>query len=282
MLTRSCIGAVVVAAAGLAPAGCTVAAGPDPDPVPVPTTGPAAQAVTEHAVPVYYLADTPAGPRLYREFHRVTGADPATDAVHEMLADSTGQDPDYRSHWPPGTELRGPVGHADGVITVDLTGVGPGPDADLAELTIQQLVFTVQGALQSTDPVRLLVDGAPVAQLWGVATAEPVPRGDRYALRSLVQINEPAHGAEVGRDVVVSGEAAAYEATVIWQVLRGAEVAEVVRSGFVSTAEGQTFAPYSFTVRLDPGEYVLRVTEDDPSGGEGRPPLSDDKTIVVR
>jgi hypothetical protein len=235
------------------------------------------------ALPVYYVSDSPAGFRLYREFHRVTTADPASDAVREMLANPTGIDPDYRTLWPAGTALRAPVTTADGVITVDLSGAATAPatlGTEAAELTVQQLVYTVQGALQSTDPVRLLVDGEPVPELWGaVATAEPVQRADQYAVRSLVQIDSPAHGAQVGPEVKVSGEAAVFEATVPWEVLRDGEV---VQSGFTTSAEGQRFAPYSFTVTLEPGEYVVRVTEDDPSGGEGRPVLSDDKTITVR
>lgn len=234
------------------------------------------------ALPVYYVADTPAGFRLYREFHRVTTADPASDAVREMLADPTGDDPDYRTLWPAGTALRVPVTAANGMITVDLSSEASGPamiGGEAAELTVQQLVFTVQGALQSTDPVRLLVDGEPVAELWGsVSTGEPVRRADQYAVRSLVQIDAPADGARVGRTVEVSGEAAVFEATVPWEVLRGGTV---VQSGFTMAAEGQRFAPFSFALTLEPGEYVVRVTEDDPSDGEGRPPFTDTKTITV-
>lgn len=234
------------------------------------------------ALPVHYVADTPAGFRLYREFHRVTTADPASDAVREMLADPTGDDPDYRTLWPAGTALRVPVTAANGMITVDLSSEASGPamiGGEAAELTVQQLVFTVQGALQSTDPVRLLVDGEPVAELWGsVSTGEPVRRADQYAVRSLVQIDAPADGARVGRTVEVSGEAAVFEATVPWEVLRGGTV---VQSGFTMAAEGQRFAPFSFALTLEPGEYVVRVTEDDPSDGEGRPPFTDTKTITV-
>jgi hypothetical protein len=247
----------------------TAESGPPSSPAPEPA-----------ALPVYYLAATPAGIRLQREFHRVPSTDPASDAVREMLAASTGTDPDYHSHWPAGTQLRSPVGTENGTIVVDLAlpqdaQVG----AEFAQLTVQQLVFTVQAALQSTDPVRILVDGAPVDQLWGVATAEPVTRGDEYALRSLVQIDGPAHGAVVGPNVEVTGEAAVFEATVGWQVLRSGAV---FRSGFTSTAEGQRFAPFAFTVPLAPGEYVIRVLEDDPSDGEGRPVLTDDKAVTVR
>jgi hypothetical protein len=232
------------------------------------------------AVPVYYLAETPAGLRLQREFHSVVTDDPASAAVREMLAGPTGIDPDYRTYWPRGSALREPVRRDGGAIVVDLTGVQPaGMGSELAELTVQQLVFTVQGALQATDPVRILVDGAAVPELWGVVgTSEPVERGDSYALRSLVQIDSPADGARVGRQVEVRGEAAVFEATVLWEVLRAGTV---VQKGFTSSAEGQRFAPFTFTVTLEPGEYTVRIREDDPSDGEGRPVLSDDKTITV-
>ena len=232
------------------------------------------------AVPVYYVAETPAGFRLQREFHSVVTDDPASAAVREMLADPAGIDADYRTYWPPGSALRAPVRREGGAIVVDLTGVQPTRmGSELAELTVQQLVFTVQGALQATDPVRILVDGATESDLWGaVNTSAPVERGDPYALRSLVQIDSPADGAQVGRQVEVRGEAAVFEATVLWEVLRDGAL---VQKGFTSTAEGQRFAPFAFTVALEPGDYTVRIREDDPSDGEGRPALSDDKRITV-
>jgi hypothetical protein len=272
----------------VAVAGCGGDPAPEPVvPVPGAPVSPAPATPTAQpdrgdrvAVPVYYVAETPAGFRLQREFHSVVTDDPASAAVREMLDGSTGIDPDYRTYWPPGSELREPVRRDGGAIVVDLTGVQPARmGSELAELTVQQLVFTVQGALQATDPVRILVDGATVPELWGtVGAAEPVERGDPYALRSLVQIDSPADGARVGRQVEVRGEAAVFEATVLWEVLRAGTV---VQEGFTSTAEGQRFAPFAFTVTLEPGEYTVRIREDDPSDGEGRPVLSDDKTITV-
>lgn len=285
MRTRTVLLPVVLAAAVIA--GCaetdSVPAAP-PGPATPPATaappGPAAPAGEMRALPAYYVAETGSGPRLYREFHRVTTADPASDAVREMLRGA--QDPDYRTLWPAGTALRSPVRAADGLITVDLSREALGPASvgtAAAELTVQQLVFTVQGALQSTDPVRLLVEGAPVEELFGaVSTAEPVRRADQYAVRSLVQIDAPADGERVGRTVTVSGEAAAFEANVPWEVLRNGVV---VQRGFTTAAEGQRFAAYKFAVTLEPGEYLVRVSEDDPSGGEGRPPFVDDKRITV-
>ncbi len=273
--------AAVLLVAGILTACTDAPVSPPVPPTPGSVSTPAPGA-PERALPVYYVADTAAGLRLYREFHRVPTADPPSDAVREMLARPTGIDPHYRSAWPPGTQLRTPVTAADGVITVDLGGPvrdGASVGSAAAEMTVQQLVYTVQGALQSTEPVRLLVDGEPVPELWGtVRTADPIKRADAYAVRSLVQIDSPADGASVGRDVVVAGEAAVFEATVPWEVLRDGKV---VQSGAGMSAEGQRFSPFRFTVRLEPGQYVVRVSEDDPSGGAGRPVLTDDKTITV-
>lgn len=261
-------------------AGPAVGAPPAPDtPVPATTAPTSAPAAAERALPVYFVAETDSGPRLHREFHRVATDDPASDAVREMLAGAV--DPDYRTHWPAGTALRAPVDVAGGVITVDLTGVTPGAQVGTAgaELTVQQLVYTVQAALQTTDPVRILLDGEPVEELFGaVDTSGPVPRADLYATRSLVQIDAPDHGATVAGPLVVTGEAAVFEATLPWEVLREGAV---VASGVTGTAEGQVFSAFSFSVDLPPGDYVVRITEDDPSDGEGRPPLSDDKAVTV-
>lgn len=274
--------AAVAALLGVLVAGCsgatTGSATPGPTP---PALNPAALNPPGRAqtVPVYYVATTAAGLRLQREFHQITTTDPASDAVREMF--DAPADPDYGTLWPTGTSLRSPVRVGGGAIVVDLTGPAAAAPADpaAAPMTLQQLVFTVQGALRSNLPVRVLVDGAPVNRvLGGIGVTGPVARGDDYAMRSLVQIDTPADGAAVGREVVVRGEAAVFEATLPWEVRRGGAV---VKSGVTSTAEGQRFSAYSFTVALEPGTYEVRVTEDDPSDGAGRPPMSDTKTITV-
>jgi Immunoglobulin-like domain of bacterial spore germination/Sporulation and spore germination len=270
-LVRWSVAAVVAA---VAVAGCAQAVGPvgragggsptaaataDPAPASTPTPAPG-----ERALPVYYVAQTAAGPRLQREFHRVPTDDPGSAAVREMLAHPTGTDPDYRNPWPAGTTLRVPVTSTADAITVDLTAGPP------SELATQQLVFTVQGALASTVPVHLLRDGVP--------TGPPIPRGDPYTLRSLVQIDAPADGTSTASPVTVTGEAAVFEATLHWTVLSGATT---VRTGVTSTAEGQTFAPFRFSLDLPPGRYTVRISEDDPSDGAGRPLLTDDRTLTI-
>ena len=247
-------------------------------------TGTAGTTAQQRALPLYYVADTPAGPRLAREFRRLpVGDGPAaagSAAVTALLAAPTGTVPGHRNLWPTGGALASPVTHADGVVTVDLTprSVEAAPADPI--LAVQQLVYTVTGALGTTDPVRLLVAGASVPRLWddGVVTGLPIARADPLGIRVLVGIDEPAEGATATSPLRVTGEAAVFEATLLWEVRRGGAV---VASGAASTAEGQTFAPYSFVVPLPPGDYEVRVAEDDPSDGAGRPVMTDTRRVTV-
>jgi len=255
------------------PAGPSVAVATDESPA------------TQQALPLYYVADTPAGPRLAREFRRLpvdtdSGTDPGTAAVTALLAAPTGTVPGHRNTWPVGAAPAAPVTHADGVVTVDLNARAAAAEPADPILAVQQLVYTVTGALGTTDPVQLLVAGEQVPRLWGngVDTSRPVPRADPLGVRVLVGIDDPVEGATLRSPVRVSGEAAVFEATLLWEVRRGDEV---VRSGFTSTAEGQRFAPYAFSLDLPPGDYEIRVTEDDPSDGAGRPAMTDSRRVTV-
>jgi hypothetical protein len=268
-------------------AGCTATtleSGPGVAPSSTPSHPPSAPLAAERALPLYYVTDTPAGPRLAREFRRLpVGDGPAaagSAAVTALLAAPSGTVPGYRNAWPDGSALAAPVTHADGVVTVDLTPqAGAAVPADPL-LAVQQLVYTVTGALGTTDPVQLLVAGAPVPRLWndGVDTSRPVARADPLAVRVLVGIDDPAEGATSPSPLRVSGEAAVFEATLHWEVRRSGAV---VRSGSAMTTEGQRFAPYAFSVALPPGDYEVRVAEDDPSDGAGRPVMTDTRRVTV-
>lgn len=142
---------------GVMLAGCSVPPPPAP-PAASPRTTPQTstpQASTQtQAVPVYYLAATGAGPRLQREFHRVRTNDPASAAVREMLGVAAA-DPDYRSYWPAATALHSPVVVGADAVTVDLTAAATGAPAGgmPPDLSLQQLVFTVQGRA-AVEPAR--------------------------------------------------------------------------------------------------------------------------------
>jgi Immunoglobulin-like domain of bacterial spore germination/Sporulation and spore germination len=272
------------------PAPAPTPAEPTPTPTPeampspggdsTPTPAPAPPALGDPVtVPAYYVTDTGAGLRLAREFRTAPEqGDRVRTAVQLMLAGPV--DPDYVGLWNPATRVLG-VDSGSEVITVDLSAEArqAGVGAAAAELAVQQLVYTATAAAQLDGAVRILVEGAPVDELFGhVDVRQPVRRADPLSVRLLVQVNDPGEGAVVGPRVRVTGEAAAFEATVPWQVLRDGVVIE---EGFTTAEDCCRLAPFSFEVELDPGTYRLVVTEDDPSGGEGRPPMRDTKTFTV-
>lgn len=271
-----------------APSGTTSEPPPDTSHgAPPSSTGPAETASSEttptaRLVPthVYYVVDTRTGLRLARELHEIPADTPAA-AVEAMIAGAT--DPDYTSTWNPATRVLG-VDAAPDLITVNLSNdartanVGsPG-----AAMMVQQLVWTVtEAAKLPATPVLLAIDGTPAGEMWGaIGWSEPIARADAMSVRALVQIDLPTEGSIVAAPVTVSGDAAAFEATVPWRVL-GAD-GRVIDKGFAMTREGMTFAPYSFELNLPPGTYRVEVSEDDPSGGAGGTPMVDTRSFTVR
>lgn len=273
-------GVALVAACGGTGPGTGPGTDPTPsatEPAPSPTVEPS-ETPESSEIPVYFLIDTRAGLRLARELREVTG-DPVAGAVGTMIAGPL--DPDYSTTWNPATTVLG-VERDGATVVVDLSGdaLTANVGSEAAALMVQQLVYTVVGAVGEDVRVLLHIDGEPAGDLWGATTwPDPVAPVDPLNVRLLVQIDQPAEGAETTSPVTVSGDAAVFEANLLWHVLdaAGAEVA----SGFTMTTEGQTFAPYSFTVDLEPGEYTVVIVEDDPSGGEGGTPMSDTATVTV-
>lgn len=272
------------------PAGLT---DPASTPTATPETGneetaspPENEEVTEETVPVYYVGQTPAGPRLFREFHRaqVTDNDVLLAAVEEALA--AANDPDYRSPW---ADLAATVSStSDGEeTTVDLSASTPlderpaGLKADEARLAVQQLVYTATAALQSNAPVTFQIDGRPTDRLLGVDVAGGVRRGADLDTLAPVWVTSPQDGDEVGRSFSVEGQGAFFEANVSWQLLD--DSGAVVQDGFATARECCTLSPYSFEVAdVDPGDYTLRVYAADASGGEGPGEPEDTKRLTAR
>lgn len=232
------------------------------------------------ALGVYYVVDTRVGFRLAREIRDLPGKDPAAEAVRAMIAGAV--DPDYGTTWNPATRVLRVTRNKE-VITVDLSGAARTANAgsEAAALMVQQLVYTVTEAVDKQAAVRLLIDGKPPGDLWGVVRWDkPVRRAAAVDVRSLVQIDSPRDGETTSSPVTVKGEAATFEANVPWRVLD--TNGKVVKKGFTMTSEGQTFAPFSFDVALKPGTYTIEISEDDPSGGAAGTPMTDSKTVTVR
>lgn len=242
-----------------------------------PTPSATPPGVSESAV--YYLVDTRTGLRLASERRELSGDDPGRSAVQHMIAGPL--DPDYNTTWNPATRVLS-VNRDGDAIVVDLSrearqaNVG----SEGAERMIDQLVYTVTEALDRSAAVLLRIDGEPAGELWGaVSWTEPVHRHRPLDVRQLVQIDSPGEGATVTSPLTVTGDAAVFEAHLPWRVLDESGV--VVQQGFTMTAEGQRFAAYTFNVALAPGTYVVEITEDDPSDGEGGTPMTDTRTVTV-
>jgi spore germination protein GerM len=250
-------------------------------------TSPAATPQSE-TLPVYYVADQPRGPRLFREFRsvEVSGTSDRISAALKAALSNLALDPDYRTDWPAGTSVISaePSGSA---IAVDLTNSGvdltarPANVTDTAaQLAIQQLVYTVQAVTQKKSPVSFRIDGTPAQTLLGVQVPPIVNAEPPMKVQGTVWIIDPQDGDEVGGTFTATGRGAFFEATVPWQLLQGNKV---VKQGVTMAQECCTLSPYSFTVRnVRPGDYVLRVYDADMSGVEGgRDEPADTKRITV-
>jgi hypothetical protein len=246
------------------------------------TASPSEAPTDAESVPVYYVADTSTGPRLFREFHQVVTSSPAKSALVEAIQDSAA-DPDYRSPWAGLDVAVGQVELANDTIVIDLGGEvhdrPAGMSADEAGAAVQQLVYTAQAVYQDRAPVLFLLDGKPTDSVLGVPTSEPLAEGDPMQVQGTVWITSPQDGDSVGSTIKVTGRGAFFEASVSWQLLQGGSV---VKHGFATAEEGNTLSPYTFTVRNVPaGDYVLRVYDADMSGGEGNGEAEDTKQITV-
>jgi len=254
-----------------------------------PTESSSAPAPSGAALPVYYLGDTPQGPRLYREFQpNVDSIDPVMAAVAAAV-EGTPLDPDYRSGWPAGASVTS-AGATPDLLTIDLTGDlhdrPAGMSAQDASLALQQVIYTAQAAYQhGRVPVQFLLNGSHTDQLLGEPASEPLAEGTWYDTLALVNITDPAESTHVSGTLHVTGLASSFEANVPWKILQGTKVVD--QYFFMAEQGGDLVKLYPFAGDIDlsglaPGTYTLVCSTDDPSGGaEGSGPTSDTRTIVV-
>ncbi|MFC4783626.1 Gmad2 immunoglobulin-like domain-containing protein [Nocardioides sp. MAHUQ-72] len=232
---------------------------------------------TRSTMAAYYLGGTPQGPRLFREFDQVEAADPVQGALALLTAQP--HDPDYQTPWHPGDFSGGTEGEefVDIEVSDALAERPSGMSPQAAGVAVQQVVYTVQAAVQSRKPVRFSVD-----TLLGVDTTEPVTNADPLDTLSLVSVSDPEEGSTVSGSFTASGVASSFEATVPWEVRRG----DTVVTKGSAMADGWMDKLYPWQSKVDvsdlaPGEYTFVAMTDDPSGGEGPGPFVDTRTIVV-
>jgi hypothetical protein len=238
--------------------------------------------VKRKAVSVYWLGkstgnDSGVGVRLYRTFIPVSGR-PALEAVRMMTSGKT-EDPDYYSLWQDATPLS--VTQADGVVTVDFKSFPRQKlDAGMAEVAVQQLVYTVQGALgDETAQVRVTQLGRSGVPLFGqVDTRQPFSRAQAADVQALVWINSPTEGEVMRSPLTVEGIAATFEAVVNWRATN--EKTKQLVQGQTMTRQGQGFSPFSFTTKLAPGLWQVDAYLVSPQ--DGHITDLDSKTVIVR
>ena len=239
------------------------------------------------AVPAYFVGSTASGPRLYREFQRqrvCPGEQCRIAASVRTAVAGQPEDPDYRVPWPDGTTVRA-VRWDGEMLTVDLGGrdLGDRPaglGAEEAELALQQVVYSAQAGLgRGRQPVRLLIDGERADRVLGVPTSEPLVATSADSTLAPVSVSIPTEGATVSRRFQVAGQAATFEANVVWELERDGKV---VRRGFTTAEQCCTLSPYGFAVTAEPGDYTLVVHDTDESDGEGIGTSADTKRITVK
>jgi hypothetical protein len=239
--------------------------------LPSPSDNASTDATRWRATAVYYLGDGPRGTVLYREFSSVPPSVPPLEAaVDGLMTDPV--DTDYRTAWRAG--WLDSASSVDGVIQVEL-GSAPvtrpssmsGRDASEA---VQQVVYTVQAALQRRDPVQFTRDGQPTDSLLGVPTTAPVQHGQATKVLSLVNVTDPGDGIHVDRGrLVVTGVANAFEATVVVRLERHGTTYRTKPGTASGAYDPDRLFPWRVTLDttgLAPGRYVLVAGNGDGKG----------------
>ena len=235
-------------------------------------------------VPVYFVGDTPQGPRLFREFRKVEADNPLEEAAALMTAGDT-LDPDYRTMYPGGSFDSVSFENGEFVVAVQDDGWNTAGAGSEGQLAVQQLVYTLQGVEQTRAPVRIVFAGSgePAEVFFGQDASGGFRQAPPTDVLGLVNVTTPEEGSTVADTFTATGVASSFEATVPWEVRD--QSGKVVADGF-ATAEGWGEKLYPWETEVDvsglePGTYEFVALTDDPSNGEGGGPHEDSKTITV-
>lgn len=267
--------AAVTVVAGDGPEGAVDPAGPAPA-APSSSSATGEQQVRSSATPLWWVGDTPQGPRLFSE-QAVLALGPGEarlEAAVRAAVEGEPADPDYRNPWADRARLVS-VREAAGAVEVQVDLVTDGSAPALGVEQVVAVVWAVEGRrLPVTVDVRTEGPRRPVT----------VTSRDDLSVLALVQVDSPTEAQAVSGSFVASGLASSYEATVPWRIEDADGV--TVLEGF-ATAEGWMDALYPWETEVDvtglePGTYTFVASTADPSGGEGPGPTTDTRTVVVR
>jgi hypothetical protein len=230
---------------------------------------------TDTTYAVYYAGRNPDGePVLFREFHRGPGSRPTVALALDALQ-AAPLDPDYSTAWQEGWLKDAKANPDAGVIFVTPSAAVPadrpaGMTADQARVAVQQVVYTLQAALQTRLPVQFIRHGIPVDHLLGVPTATPVAQQKPLSVLSLMNISDPNEGDAVTGKLVVRGVNNTFEGNVVVYLERGGQ-RFAQRSTIGGWGPGRLF-PWETTIdlrALAPGRYTLVATDGGNAAGTG-------------
>jgi hypothetical protein len=238
--------------------------------LPSPTSGASIDATRWRPVAAYYLGDGPHGTVLYREVRDIPPTlKPLDAAIDGLMTDPV--DSDYRTPWRAGW-----LDSARSAANVIQVEVGDAPESRPASMSardaseaVQQVVYSVQAALQSHDPVQFTRHDLPVTSVLGVSTIVPVAQLSASQVLTRISLTDPAEGVHVARGrLVVTGLAGAYDARVVVRLERRG-TSYRTRAG-TATGAGDLDRLFPWRVVLDttslqPGRYVVVA-----AGGDAR------------
>ncbi|MCC3282769.1 MULTISPECIES: GerMN domain-containing protein [Arthrobacter] len=243
--------------------------------LPMAVSAPAEATASKVVMPVYWLAQNESDIQLYREFlpSENTG-DPIGEAVQAMTA-QVPRDSDYFTPWQPASEVTASISSKN-IITVDITSDAfkASLDAGMAHRAVQQLVYTATAAAANaglttagySTSVIVLVDGKAGYQAFGHELLEKPLERDKL-LPAPIWIIDPQEGDGVETSVTVTGSAVVREEKLSWSVepiVKGRPDTSAATTGRVAldAATGET-ALFEVSIKLEPGEYNLRVFHGD-------------------
>jgi hypothetical protein len=239
------------------------------------TTAPAGEL---KGVPVYYIGQSRSRSSvynefwLYREFRTVPDSGGYIESAIRAMTDLKPLDPDYSTPWKPASSVK--VTQSGKSLTVDLSAdafSGTNVGSEVAALAIQQLVYTATAAASEAgtpaDTVTITVDGKP-SDAWGVVrVGEPTARADVADVQAPTWVTSPQEGETVKAGTVkFTGYGTAFEATFVWEVRKRG--GDVVAQGNTMGGSMGTYGEFTFSAKLQPGEYTVEVYQPDMSDGE--------------
>jgi hypothetical protein len=235
------------------------------------STGPGSQEPRIRSQDAYYLGNGPHGPVLFGQKVFVFPGMPRLETAVDGLMERPDL-PQYRTVWQPGWFID--ATQAAGVLRIDAAGAPTGRPAGMDDATatqsIQQVVYTLQSAARSHQPVQFLRGGKPAATVLGVDTHRPVPAAPVTQARSRMNVTGPdIDGSDLSRGpTLVTGLSNTENGTVDVRLEQHGAVVREARGR--ASGYGGPDRLYPWKVRVDTtglsaGTYRIIASGPDPA-----------------